>query len=203
MFHKNNYSDKFITRNTHTPRDHDDSINKPKAFISLPYIRGTSETISRILQPYDIRVAHKPISTLRQVLTKVKDKDDPNDRLGTIYKISCNDCKATYIGETGRSFNTRRDEHQKAVQKEDNRNNIAMHYTKTGHSINWDSGKCISFCGNRKQRLVLESWFTKLEHQPINRSIKLPTPYNRLVNNRTAETSNGRTEAHHNTDAAN
>jgi hypothetical protein len=185
MFHKNNYSDKFIHTNTHRPRNHRESLidtSTPKAFISLPYIKGTSEIISRILQPYDIRVAHKPISTLRQILTKVKDRDNPNDRVGAVYKIECNDCEATYIGETGRSFNTRQGEHQKAVQKQDNRNNIAMHYTKTGHSINWDSGKCLSFCANRKQRLVLESWFTKLEHQPINRSIKLPTPYNRLVN---------------------
>ena len=44
------------------------------------YIKGTSETIARILQPYNIRVAHKPITTLRQLLTNVKDKDEPNDR---------------------------------------------------------------------------------------------------------------------------
>ena len=29
--------------------------------LTIPYIKGTSETISRILQPYSIRVAHKPI----------------------------------------------------------------------------------------------------------------------------------------------
>ena len=34
----------------------------------------------------------------------------------------------------------------------------------------------------KKQRLILESWFTKLEREPLNRSVKLPTPYNRLVN---------------------
>ena len=145
----------------------------PKAYISLPYVRSTLETISRILQPHNIRVAHRPISTLRQILTKVKDRDSPNDRLGAIYKISCNDCEATYVGETGRSFNIRCGEHRSAVDKHDNRNNIAMHHTKTGHSINWDSGKCISFCSNKKQRLILESWFTKLEREPLNRSIGL------------------------------
>ena len=31
---------------------------------TIPYIRGTPETIARILQPYNIRVAHKPITTL-------------------------------------------------------------------------------------------------------------------------------------------
>jgi len=39
-------------------------------------MKGTSETI---LQPYDIRVAHKPITRLRHLLTNVKDKDEPNN----------------------------------------------------------------------------------------------------------------------------
>ena len=47
--------------------------------VTIPYVKGTSETIARILQPYYIRVAHKPITTL-QLLTKVKDKDEPNRR---------------------------------------------------------------------------------------------------------------------------
>ena len=37
----------------------------------LYHVRGTSETIAHILQPYNIHVAHKPITTLRQLLTKV------------------------------------------------------------------------------------------------------------------------------------
>ena len=48
----------------------------------------TSETIARILQPYNIRVAHKPITTLQQLLTNVRDKDEPNDRQGAVYKIN-------------------------------------------------------------------------------------------------------------------
>ena len=50
----------------------------------MPYIKGTSETIARILQPYNIRVAHKIITTLRQLLTNVKDKDESNDRQGAV-----------------------------------------------------------------------------------------------------------------------
>ena len=36
---------------------------------TIQYSRGTSETIARILQPYNIRAAHKPITTLRRLLT--------------------------------------------------------------------------------------------------------------------------------------
>ena len=40
------------------------------------------ETFTRILQPYNIRVAYKPITTLWRLLTNVKDKDKPEDRQG-------------------------------------------------------------------------------------------------------------------------
>ena len=36
---------------------------------TIQYSRGTSETIARILQPYNIRAAHKPITTLRRLVT--------------------------------------------------------------------------------------------------------------------------------------
>ena len=71
----------------------------------MPYIRGTSETIARILRPYNIRVAQKPMFTLRCLLTNGKGKDKPEDRPGAVYKIKCFDCQATYIGETGRNLN--------------------------------------------------------------------------------------------------
>ena len=66
VFSKNNYNKDFIQRNTHRP-------TTTKKYI---YIKGISENISRILQPFNIRVAHKPITKLRQLLTNVKDQDD-------------------------------------------------------------------------------------------------------------------------------
>ena len=78
--------------------------------------------IARILQPYNIRVAHKPITTLRQLLTNVKDKDEPNDIQGAVYKIKCCDCQASYIGETGRNLNIR------LTKNGDVNNHIAEHH---------------------------------------------------------------------------
>ena len=97
--HPNNYNTDFIERNTYN-RPNNSSNNSYTTTATIPYIRGTSETIARILRPYNIRVAHKPIFTLRRLLTHVKGKDKPEDRPGAVYKIHCSDCQATYIGET-------------------------------------------------------------------------------------------------------
>ena len=110
-----------------------------------------------------------------------KDKDDPKDRQRTVYRIRCNDCSGTYIGETGRTLATRVGEHQTATDKEDLTNNIAQHHRKTRHAINWDSATCLTHSTDKDQRLTLESWFTNLQPNLLNRSRKLPAAYERLL----------------------
>ena len=121
VFNKNNYKRDFIRHNTYRNSEPNPTSTNvtPVTTATIPYIKGTSETITRILQPYNIRVAHKPITTLRQLLTNVKDKDEPSDRQGAVYKIKCCYCQATYIGETGRNLNVRLTEHKRATRNGD------------------------------------------------------------------------------------
>ena len=85
------------------------------------------------------------------------------------------------MGETGRTLTTRLGEHQTATDKEDLTNNIAQHHRKTGHDINWVSATCLTYSTDKDQRLTLESWFTNLQPNPLNRSRKLPAAYERLL----------------------
>ena len=75
VFNKNNYNCDFVTRNTYRTEPNETNTNlTPTTTVTIPYIKGTSEIIARILQPYNIRVAHRPITTLRKLVTSVKDK---------------------------------------------------------------------------------------------------------------------------------
>ena len=123
---------------------------------NLPYVRGTSETVARILRLYNIRVAHKPIFNLRRLLTHVKRKDNPEDRPGAVYKIHCSDCHAIYIGETGRNLTTRLTEHKRATKKGDLYNNITEHHLKKNHAIDWDSATCLTYSTDYYQRITLK-----------------------------------------------
>ncbi|CAH3044512.1 unnamed protein product [Porites evermanni] len=176
VFSKNKYNTDFVRRNTHSNTDSNTQTNSGPPYrvtvSTIPYIRDTSETIARILQPYNIRLAHKPIlpTTLRRLLTNVKDKNKQEDRQGAVYKIKCCDCQASYIGETGRNLSTRLTEHKRATRNGDVNNHIAEHHLKTKHQIDWDSATCITYSTDYFQRLTLESWFTNLEQTPLNRS---------------------------------
>ena len=141
------------------PAEHNETNANPTPVTTatIPYIKGTAETIARILQPYNICVAHKPITTVRQLLTNVKDKDEPNDRQGAVYTIKCCDCQATNIGETGRNLNKPLTEYKRATRNGDLNNNIAEHHLQTNHRIDWDSAECVIYSTDYYQRLTLES----------------------------------------------
>ena len=87
---KNNFNDDFIRRNnyrlTRTTEINDTAT--PTTTATIPYMKGISDNISRFLQPFNIRVVHKPITTLSQLPTNVKDKDEPKNRRGAVRSIT-------------------------------------------------------------------------------------------------------------------
>ena len=107
------------------------------------YIRGTSETIARILQPYNIRVAHQ--EPIAPVAHYCQGQDKPENRQGAVLKNKCCDCQATYIGETGKNLSTRLTERKQATRNGDVNNYIADHHLQTKHQIDWDSATCITY----------------------------------------------------------
>ena len=182
VFSKINYNTDFVRRNTHSNTDsHTQTNSGPVTTATISYIKGTSETIAHILQPCNIRVAHKPITTLRRLLTNFKDKDEPEDRQGAAHKIKCCDCQASYNGETGRNLSTRLTELKQAERNGDVNNHIAEDHLKTKHQIDWDSATCLTYSTDYYQCLTLESWFTNLEQMPLNRRQQLPAPYKRHI----------------------
>ena len=69
----------------------------------------------------------------------------------------------------------------KATKKGDTANDIAKHYKKTEHDIDWKSAQCLTCSLNDEQRFTLESWFMKLETNPLNHRRTLPAAYESLI----------------------
>ena len=64
-------------------------------------MKGVSEPTGRILTQVDIGVALKPHHTLYSLFRKPKDVINFEQKRGLVYQISCRDCNAVYVGETG------------------------------------------------------------------------------------------------------
>lgn len=110
------------------------SIFESSPFFSIPYVMGISNKISKILGKKGIRVAFKPLSTLTDFVPPIKDRRDTFLDSG-VYKVMCS-CGTPYIGETGRSFNTRIREHATDIKHERVlKSALAEHSSSTKHHI--------------------------------------------------------------------
>ena len=79
---------------------------KQKFLVMLPYVRGISEQLRSIFRSFNTPAYFKPTNTLRQLLVWPKDKVEKGKVVGPVYHITCDDCDATYVGETKRSLKT-------------------------------------------------------------------------------------------------
>ena len=110
VFQHNGYNKHVINKTIHQTLNKNNfkrAFDIPK--ISLPYIKGTTDRISRILNKHNIKIAFTPPNTILNMVDSAKDPIDPRLHKG-VYIIPCS-CGKEYIGETGRSLNVRLKEH--------------------------------------------------------------------------------------------
>ena len=92
--------------------------------VVLPYVRGLSEKISRILCNNNVKVhvGFKPLHVLHACFPQPKDKPTLQST-GVVCNISCLDCDFVYCRQTDRALATRLKEHKRVGQVRD----IAQH----------------------------------------------------------------------------
>ncbi|BHF79120.1 hypothetical protein SprV_0602223900 [Sparganum proliferum] len=147
-------------------------------FFSLPYMQGTSEMIARQLNQFGIRVSHKPASSLRTVLTRVKDSIPKEEQTNVIYRIPCANCPCVYVGHTGRRLGTRINEHKLAIRRRDPLSLIFAHALQCDHRFNWDNTEVIATANTKRAREFLEAWHSNADS--INRHVDLDAHYEGL-----------------------
>ncbi len=139
ILQSNGYPINFIIQATRPARGTTTTSNEPEnaaptIWRLLPYIQGISDSVARRLNPYNVKIAHKPHSALRSNLIHVKDPVPTLQRHKVIYQIPCSGCDKTYTGQTGRLLGTRLKEHLGSVRWHDTNSCLALHCVDTGHA---------------------------------------------------------------------
>ena len=141
---------------------------KEKYPVVMPYIRGFSEELRRILKGYNIQAYFKPTNTLRQLLVRPKDKLDKFQVTGPVYYIPCEDCSASYVGETERSFKARFMEHRRpsSSSSEVSRH---IHVTEPGHSVDIMTAEILEVEPRWYERGVKEAIHIRILNPSLNK----------------------------------
>jgi len=84
-----------------------------KKFFVIPYINGKiiSDKIASVINKSEMILGYRCLNNLSKIIRVYKDKNQLTNNSNVIYKVSCHDCDATYIGQTKRQLNTRLKEH--------------------------------------------------------------------------------------------
>ena len=138
--------------------------------ISTPYIKGTSEKLNRILEPYSIQLSSKPSNTLRQKLCHLKDRRLVLEKKNALFiKFLANNVQEyNYVGETSRQLRTRVEEHKKAIIKKQPNSLIYQHSNETGHEIDFNNVNILENSKYLGPQLFMESLHTQLQNDTYN-----------------------------------
>jgi len=71
-----------------------------KKYFTIPYVNSISENFTPVCARFDFYMSHSILNTLKIYIKRGKDKLEIQYQQGIVYKITCKDCEATYIGQT-------------------------------------------------------------------------------------------------------
>ncbi|KAK3731361.1 hypothetical protein QZH41_007154 [Actinostola sp. cb2023] len=144
-----------------------------RGFLVLPYIKDVSEKITRTLNKFNVRVAHKSTHTISSILKKPKDRIDKISTTGVVYR-NCKECNKVYVGQISRALKTRIKEHTKTFFNLDRNSQLVQHHLQTQHDFDFDGVEIIDRESQWNKRLVLEAWHSMRESNSINEHIYFP-----------------------------
>ena len=164
--------------------------------MSLPYFKGTTEPLTRIMRRAGISAQVRNRGTLREQLVKTKDKLKSNNKTGVVYFAPCAgasnqpcDSKASYIGETSRQGAQRFKEHMSTAKmyNGDYKSAIMQHAANTGHSFRESDLLILDKDSNWRSRGIRESVFIRALNPLLNRRsdrndrYSLPSTYDSIL----------------------
>ena len=182
----NGYSKPFLSK--HVSLHSDKKVNPPdppqwKSTAVLPYVRGISEAIRRVLIKLQIRVCFKPVSNLRCIFPSPKDRPSKTELSSVVYKIPCANCRASYIGQTKRKLKQRISEHKRAVSRADfSTSALAEHAWTCEHPVDWKNVEVLSNARDDTPRIIQEAVYIRTTSDTLNRDNgALPVEYDNLL----------------------
>ena len=77
-----------------------------------------SENIARIGKKFNVKLVHTKGKSLKNMFMRnITTSLEKHKQSGVVYRVTCGDCGSQYVGETGRSLETRMVEHGRRCRR--------------------------------------------------------------------------------------
>lgn len=144
--------------------------NKKKEFLRIPFINNFTRRFINIAKKHNLNAIFTINNKLSNFIKTGKDEIDKMKHSNVVYKISCNECDASYIGQTKRQLQTRVKEHRSNINKLTNSPSvISQHRLSHNHEFNWDNVEILDNERMYSKRLISEMIHIKKQTNSINK----------------------------------
>jgi len=139
-------------------------------FFTIPYVNSVSEGFLPVCRRFGFSMSYSIFNTLKRYVKRGKDGLDVLSHHDVVYKIKCNNCGATYIGQTKRQLGTRIHEHIKDINKKSGSLSVIWnHRLDNDHKINWNEVEIVDTEPSYGKRLISEMIHIKKQSYALNK----------------------------------
>jgi len=169
IFEKINHRIKDMTKKNQPHKKEKNENEGQRKLIVLPYIKNILEKINLSIDKSKYLTGYRILNKLTRFIRRHKDKNKFELNNNVVYKISCNNCNASYVGQTKRQLKTRINEHIKNIALEESKHSvITKHILDKNHTFNWQDTKILDFESNYFKRLISEMIHIKTQENSLN-----------------------------------
>jgi len=154
---------------THYTRNKTANTQINQKWFTIPYLDTISQKLRHITNNLDTKTSFYSLNKLENFIKGQKDSIPKLLQTNLVYKLTCRDCDATYVGQTGRTLKTRISEHRNHINRNTNTHSvITEHRTKFSHEFNWDNVEILDRERFLSKRLISEMIYIKRQKNSLN-----------------------------------
>ncbi|KYN16034.1 hypothetical protein ALC57_11718, partial [Trachymyrmex cornetzi] len=144
-----------------------------KSWFLVPFVSKISEKFKDITKNLNMSMAFFSLNKLNSFIKTHKDPLPNISKKNVVYKINCNDCDASYVGQTKRKLKTRITEHRNDIRKSNNNYSvITKHRLEHGHDFDWENTEIVDSERFLHRRRISEMLHIKLQKKWLKSTIR-------------------------------
>jgi len=126
--------------NKRTKKQITDNTNEERtSWFLILFIKRITDKFKNIANRLKTKLAFFSLNKLGRIIKVQKDILPIKCNKNIVYKLSCKNCDAIYVGQTKRKLNTRITEHKNDINKKTGKHSmITEHNLNKNHEFDWD-----------------------------------------------------------------
>jgi len=139
-----------------------------RSFFVIPFIDGVSKHFKDIAAKLNKSLAFVVLNKLNRFIKAYKDPLPFVNHFNVVYKICCENCTASYVGQTSRQLNTRVKEHISNINRPFESLSVVSQHRLEGHEFNWDEVKILDEDPSFLRRIISGMIHITLQKNSLN-----------------------------------